>query len=496
MGTEKYRLFDQNAYVILIVSVLPLIAGSSYYNILQVKFYAFAAFTLAHFIMRLCMKGRAEQVDERLLLYDVCIYVMVAVNVVSYIVNVQTNPITFLGDRYSGVLFCVLLAVEYFAISRQGFRQVALSVLGFFAGACGVFVSVIAILNHFLTDPLGLYKNTWTSGFWNYISTMGNKTVAGCYFALLLVFAFGVLVGFRQDRFRAALLYLGIFLYSMALISASSDSSVLALAAGLFFQMTYIVFSGNDKSGMFFRFFTGLCVMTVAFTLMGRLDSLYTPEGTNNIDSLSALLGCGRFAIPAAVVFLFVGMICYSMKSTSQKKLVFDDTGFCAAIALVVVACCIIGAVNNTEYPAFDENWGNGRGLIYRCVWDTYLNGTGIVQKFIGCGPDSVHYITDIWCGEELNEKLGIYLLDAHNELLHMLLTTGIIGMLSWFLFFGGVFVCALRKSRERIELMICCSLMLVSTVWGMFSSMQPFTTPLVFLVCAIAVSICSEQDT
>ena len=107
-------------------------------------------------------------------------------------------------------------------------------------------------------------------------------------------------------------------------------------------------------------------------------------------------------------------------------------------------------------------------------------------RKLVGAGPDSFENIVydDPWAAEVLCSVFGTSrLTNAHNELLTVLVNTGICGALSYAAIFLTAILRQFRGGRHEKLLLVSAVSILAYTVHNAVSFQQVVSTPAVFVL-------------
>lgn len=165
--------------------------------------------------------------------------------------------------------------------------------------------------------------------------------------------------------------------------------------------------------------------------------------------------------------------------------------GLMAVLLLSGVVCFVItnvkeevwkGSLSCFNYLKINDNFGNGRGLIWRRTVEIYSDSS-FVRKFFGCGLNCFK--------EYINVKgNGVPYIDAHNEFLQFLITTGILGVIGYF---GLLVSSAIRDIRlvEKSPVFMMGTMVVSSFLaQGLVNNPQIITTPHLFLLLGIVKSL------
>ncbi|MCQ4741366.1 O-antigen ligase family protein, partial [Blautia hominis] len=89
------------------------------------------------------------------------------------------------------------------------------------------------------------------------------------------------------------------------------------------------------------------------------------------------------------------------------------------------------GVLRGPGFLRVSDFWGSNRGYIWKRTWELFLEAPP-VRKLFGYGPDTLKLLMMQTSSGEMVEKTGQIYDSAHNDLLHLHLTTGIFGTAAW----------------------------------------------------------------
>lgn len=356
-------------------------------------------------------------------------------------------------------------------------------------------------------DILHMYDNLVESQYAMFISTIGNVNVNAGYLCLIVPI---VMVFYFLCRNKVWKIIYGFFLTAgiYEAYATVSDSWILGVGVGFL-----VLFWFGCKSHEAILKFLELCgifwlanfLMRLTLTIgeaAGADAALYLAfqelSLQNKITSWGMVIGTG---IVLAVCFLIFGLLCkkkVDFPYLAVRKIVYIVLAVAAAAAAAVVIaanCKGEGEWQGTfavlNHLQITDSLGSNRGY----VWKRCLIAYGKLpwyQKIFGYGLNCFGKLMTLDYGEEMMTLYnGIYI-DAHNEVLQFLVTTGIVGVIGYFGILISTVVNCAKKSAENPLLMAGIAGILGYLAQAMVNNPQTFLTPTLFLL--LGVLKCMEK--
>ncbi len=397
--------------------------------------------------------------------------------------------------KMAGLYFYLILVIAYFLVSRYlKYDQWIL-----FIYICANFIVFgLAILNHFMIDPLSMYANLVEDNYWMFITTMGNINVLAGYFCVFVPVTM-VLFCFCTST-KSRIIY-GIFMTVsfMGLISANGDAGILGIGVAFLFLFWFCFDSYNRLR----YYFTMLFLFFAGATVIGVLDDQFIDTVKEPLETLPSVIG--KSSIGHLAIFVFAGLA-VAMYFLDQKKVKESALKKVRNVLYVILAVVVVAgfgvfiylstAGKNIDlgvwetYLRFSDLWGSSRGFTWKRVLIIYGSDYNLIQKLFGFGPDLLGIPLHEHFNDEIFAKMGAYLVDAHNETLQTLGTLGIFGAVSYV----GAQITAVVRYTKRFEkepfLLAVATGLVAYMVQGMMGSPQTFGTPILFIAIAIGESI------
>lgn len=400
-----------------------------------------------------------------------------------------------------GLMSQLSFVLLYLFVSRFGkYYRVLFGVLGLTAGI----VYTIGILHRLMVDPIGFYEGLADYQKAQFLSTLGQATWYASFLAVTLPAGVGVFIQSDKKHWR---ILSGIYmaLGFCTLVTQNSDSAYFAVAGALLILFT----AASAERKKMCRFMAALTLLFASGKIMYFLMQIH-PNPDLKADFITRLMWTSAgtwilFAVCLALTVVFFVMGIREERGVQGGRYPVGLMRLLARMVPVVAAAAAAGVVlliclqtrgvlpeavsdrlGQVSYFNWNDDWGNGRGRIWRFSVKIYSEGS-IIHKLFGVGPDcfnsyvSAHYLEE----EELlwGEKL---LTNAHNEWLNILISGGILGAVSYL----GIYVTAIRrfcasKAPDIWSVGIAAACMSY-LCYNFFCYQQVLCTPFIFILMGV----------
>ncbi|MDE6845019.1 MAG: O-antigen ligase family protein [Lachnospiraceae bacterium] len=513
------------AMTVILCIVVPLYAKEGYNQIGNAKFEAYKAVMMTGctglliVIAAYIIWGVGEHKKMHMSATDLC--------VAAYLMLMEASVIS--GGFYKdalwgcygwnmGLMSQLSFVLLYFFLSRFGrYHRMMLTVLC----ATAAIVYVIGILHRMLIDPIGFYDGLNYVQKAQFLSTLGQASWYGSFLAVTLPVGIGVFLYSHKGVWRVPsgiLMMLGF----CTLVTQNSDSAYFALAGAL---LIFFMLSAGERETMC-RFTGALTLFFAAgkimyFVMQINPNPELNPDFVTNIMWTSGVTWV-LFAVCLAVTIMLYAMGDYSvlsnLRSGSSKK---NTWAYPAAlmrkmqkIVPMAVIVIIVGIVlmicmqtwgmlpakladrlSGISYFNWNDEWGNGRGKIWRFSAKIFSEGS-LGHKLFGVGPDCFNSYVNAYYGEEEALLWGEKLLtNAHNEWLNILINAGILGGAAYI----GIYVTAIRRfmqnHRQNILLAGMAAACMSYMCYNFFCYQQVLCTPFIFILMGMGEYIVRQTD-
>lgn len=405
----------------------------------------------------------------------------------------QGNKGWFIGlETY----FMVLLA--YFFISYF-FHYRDLIWLLFLIGSGTSFI--LGILNRF-----SFYPFEFPLMAPHFISTLGNVNWIAGYFSVIWPVGAGLYLFAEKKYLRYSAGVYTILAICLGIV-LGSDSAFLSFIA-VFFILLLISLRDWERYGL--RYLELIMVWCLSFQWIRFLRFALPGRFNYGVDGLGGLLTANHFSL---YLFLLVLIPYFLMKTKAAfwekpRELVYRVAGsrltrkMLIFLPFIMFLLFILAVFMNTALDGFfglhqsavftyNGEWGSFRGATWILAIELFTRMNPL-QQLIGLGPDCfaefLYQFPDLVASS--NELFGSQkLMNAHNEILTMLVNVGILGTIAYLGIFITFFIRFMKKGNKDAILYIPAVCVLSYLTHNMVSFGQILNLPFVFIIMGLGES-------
>ncbi|MGN0452995.1 MAG: O-antigen ligase family protein [Ruminococcus sp.] len=503
-----------NIYFILLFTFFPLFLSNYYSAARRDKFWVFLILTAAvglsvGIITVIDCFTKGNEYNRKLNTYrdpfslsatDVGFLAFFGVTVISTftsgnILHCLTGLTVSNSGRNMGLITIFLLLVCYFVISR--FFYFKKYILYFVFGGITV-VSLLAILNYYYIDVLGLFSayegsSSYEMVLKDFTSTIGNKNYLSALICVALPFSFGTAI-VTEDKIMRIIAYISTGIQFAALIVATSDGGFLGCFAA--FLIIAVVISRDAKK--LFRYFLGLAVMMLSAKMLWLFDLImkhnskgYTSFSDFFINSYAVYILFGIFA--ALTLLMFFVAKSKGEEPLPKAVLIIAVSVVCITLGLLVFLFIFFTFINKEttltgfmRFFRFDERWGTHRGYFWIKSFEVFSE-MNIWQKLFGTGPETFYFAFSPYFDEMTRLFDETSTNAAHNVYINYLVTHGIVGLLSYLSFIAASIVSSIKLAKNNPLALICLGVVAAYAMQDLVNIANPVNTP--WFIVFIALS-------
>ena len=417
-------------------------------------------------------------------------------NVFSFVLaENRKNASTGEQGRFLGVWFFIC-AMGVVLLLRIRVKETVLAVFEISA----LYAAIVAIYQHlepvlkqsFLSKlPFAHYKDDMAEKYQKtFMSTFGNINVVASFLAIAVPVLLCIFV-YTNKLWHKIMSGFVLFASSMTIMVANSDSAYLGIAVAV--MLLFFIALRDDKLRYFFA---GIVILAAGYFTMTMLNHTvlddYDKRGgfAETLDKPKVILVMLIVAVVVFVAWLLVERLFGDKLSKINKKKICII--ILCLIAVVFVVAVIIGVKMKMNLFHFNYKWGTYRGYIWTKCGEIFRDA-GPLRKLFGYGQES---LLSIMQGRYYDEMLMVtnkVYDNAHNELLQYLVTTGLLGMVSYIGLFISSVIYIFKRANKRVIANVCIVAMVGYFAQAIINISQPITTPFFFIFMALGLGYVSD---
>ncbi len=377
--------------------------------------------------------------------------------------------------------------------------------------AANVIVCLLAALNFWKVDPLKMYENLAADQYGGFISTIGNVNACSSYLCMTVPAGMALYAVTKDKYLRAAS---GVFLVLAFYAGCCAHSASFLLGIGVSFLVLLWFSLCNHERMLRFLEVCGFLwiasvVMKVMILIVGTTDFFSYMYVLLSRDKFQYGLLLNGYLLAAEGILLAGALFLVWSRKKAGKELPYSLIRKVFFIAVAVVAGAVIvvlvvanlkqsaweGALSALERLRLQDSWGSSRVYIWRTTVESWL-ALPLWDKITGYGVNYYHMFIQQYGGTAVSEYFGgALLVDAHNELLQILTTMGVVGTVGYF----GLLISTIVKSAKKISLKpsLLFGIIVVFSYMaqGLVNNPTVFLTPYLFLMLGMIKSMEKAED-
>lgn len=476
----------------LMLCVLPLVFHNAFFDINRIKVSVVCRaipVLLAAFILALLLKPRGEGLPVPLpgTRLPACCLATLLVTCLIACARCGFDEASLTGSegRFCGLYFWLACGAAFGIIA---FGASELPHIDTMAILCASLVAALGIANALGVDPLRFYHNISEKQKSLFLSTIGNADFFGAYLAMLFPLAGARYV--LSSRGRCVWLALALVM-ACGVIVSRTDSSFLALHLAC---AALLGCSGKSLDAMRRALILwGGCLLALP-ALAPALNA-----ADRMLYGLLLMLCRTRLALLLGLLCLCGAGLCLWAKRRGRgapgKRLPLALLAAAALAALAIVGLIVLFSCVDTESELgaasallrFDDDWGSRRGYVYARSLRAYADYSP-ADKLFGRGVDLTRRILEPYNDNARVLAQGTFN-DAHCQPLQLLLTTGLLGALSFLLLYASMLRAILRRAAGDALLTGVFASLTGYGVILLLQVTQPILIATYLSLCALALS-------
>ena len=495
---RPFQVMCTDIYLLWILIVFPLYYADGYFHLPEKKSIFWCTSTLIYLgvilfgviitAFSMCGHWSFENFKKNITMTDVFMLGFLVCNLIALAISDdKLNSWTGQSSRYYGAKVLILVCLVYFAVSRYGWLN-KVFINAFLIGGNGV--CLLATLDYFGRDVLGINQQMQQWDWLIFISTMGNANTCASYVCIAIA---GALAYFCVAEGRKIKIFVGISIVNCgaALITARSDSAFLGIAIliivlGVLALMKkiewkdYILALGLLALGFLILFL--LRKKFVDYLVLETFDSGF-PKALNQ-------------PVLLAVIFVVLQVVYLVILLMEKKNVKFEKKTehiFLIGIGLLIILGTMILIQKFGMLQILKQGMGSSENLApgsrsytYQRVLQVY-GQLPLHNKLFGCGQASMTSVLYRYFGDELSAA-GISINSAHNNVLDYMIIVGFCGVVCYM----GAFICTVKHTFQNLKEgkhgLVYGLIVIAYFAQGIFNIDQTTTTTIFWLMMA-----CSE---
>lgn len=478
-------------WLIAINIIYPLMMTDKYFNITRTKVITYGIIVVFFAIASLYDEIQTRMKERQfagLKTMDYLVLLFLVFNIVSAL-TADSKYDSFLAsrDKNMGLFFVMALVCTYLIMRLESWNM---SVVCNMIGAGAILVTLFSMIQYLGFDLFYLFDGIRSDITINFISPLGNTAVYGRYLILVYPVVISRMI-FEIDG-NPVMGYLGAFLFGPAVLVANVDAGWLGffVAAGMF-----TVISGKRLKTF------AACVKMYALICagLGIWGLLYLgmphPRNTSRIARFFITHWYVEILLAVALLGVFLWLRKKQDRPLAVGKIVLWIGIF---LAIVVLGSFVYFSVFDRQTPLgrlenyirFSHTWGTERGYIWNWCMELYQDFSP-KEKFWGKGQGMVPVLLDRYYTEIMRQKIGYIFDNAHSLYLQLLLSIGVLGVLSYI----GVIATAVVKSLKEERYYGAGIALFACALIDMVCICEPITAPWAWLLIGLIASRKPEEN-
>lgn len=384
--------------------------------------------------------------------------------------------------RRMGFAFFIVVALMFMIVSTRAKIDEIMVVI--FA-ATSSFAYIVAIFQHMDIDFMK-YKDRISPKVYDiFISTFGNINIFSSFLCMSIPVFLCVAV-FSKRLVMRLISLLVLCLGGMCVITANSDSAYLGIGAAVFLILLIAY-----KKSLLKRYVLALISLASGnlFTVILNHTVIKEYDKRGGVSELIDNIKVAAFILVVLIFVYIVLAVCSAcfgdkIEGLNKNKIIM---AFISTVFVCGIIAVIVGVRSGADLFTFNYKWGTYRGYIWtKCA--ELFDAAPLKNKIFGYGNESLRSLMKAYYNEEMIKVTGKTYDNAHNEVLQYLITTGIVGALSYLGLVISTFVYILKRASGNTFAYACLAAITGYFMQSLINVNQPITTPLYFVFMALGV--------
>lgn len=485
--------------------LFPLFLRDGYLDIMEAKTFFFLVTTIIYiigtgaiYIIKKIQTGNNIFLSKNKIdMTDIWSIILLVIVLLNILLNKASAESLWAEEgKLFGSIFLILCIIGSFCISRT-FQMNQGILWGAMIGS--ILTSIFVICSRFGIDLLNLYEIIVKNQRSAFLGTLGQINVVASFFCVFIPFWIGCYL-YSKEIVSKLLFGITLFLSLTAGFCSNSDSIFLGIAGAYLFYL-WFAFGNSERLSAYFQ-----CVSLLFLSVSSVGVFTYLAEQGRNFTVKWDVLQQQflKYVLVWLIIAIFLGICSVILKRLNLKNslLKVRRVVFGIVLLLLVLGIAIIiingkrldGSNVIQKYITFDDSWGSNRGYVWKRTVQLF-GKLPLWKKIVGCGMGMFPSFFKVFEADSM-KQLGYYFVDAHNEFLQFLVTTGLIGCISYFGMIITTIIKSLLSIKSRSEnksessenelSVIVPAILFVWLLQGLVNSPTVFITPYLFLFLGI----------
>ena len=485
MFTGYVLILDDKYFNITITKAKFFIYTSVSYILLQIAAYIIEHTLAAQYGLKKMTLGTEFSDKKRFMSPAYWMIAFAAANTFALVVSKDKTEALYgeSGVRMGWIMYIVIAAVFFVLYQRVKITE---SIYYFFIIAT-LAAYYIALRQHFGYNIFHL-RDKLSSKYYNiYISTFGNINI---YSSFICIFT-GAMIGlFIFGEKLVPKIVSGIMLIYSGMMIMISNSDGAYFGIGVLMIVMFFMVITREKLIMYLGALSCLAVGNLSITIMNRIfKPKFADRGgiAQALDNVNLALVLAIFAVSALAVSIAVK---YKLKDRIDKLNVKKVRNVCLAVfGIALTGVVIYGIASGASIFKFNYDWGTKRGYIWAKCGELFKDADP-VNKIFGYGNESIRELMKSNYYDEMIEVTQKVYTNAHNELLQYLVTTGLVGLISYLALVITSLIYMIKNAWRSPAIYVSICVVIAYFTQSLINLNQPITTPIYFVFMALGIGI------
>lgn len=397
------------------MTIVPLYVENSYFNITVAKLRIYTIIAIPSLLLAISVLVRRYFIHAnvfKLKPWEWCLLISIFIAFLSSVFSGRFLSCFWGNDGWGVGLFVIISSfLIYLLISRCSSynHNLWLTVIIVFD-----IIMIIGIMQFCGIDVFSMHKNISSGTYYYYFSTIGNTNRLAGYLCLFLPLLLMFYISSRTI-FSNIFFFISLVLCVFASVISSTDSIYLGIGFMLIFALPYLTKNVKYLLKSFYAF-SVFGISLLCISVFPRFNNLRIQAG-----AISSLFYKPAVALAITLLGLLFIVLTKLFGNRFSKK---NGRVICILFETVLIGIALFFIIKTLH--SFNDEWGSHRGLIWKSSLKTFMRSS-IKDKLIGIGPEQLGSIYS-----DVAKAFGMKTLTAHSEPIQMLLSTGILGFLSY----------------------------------------------------------------